>query len=66
MTFLIAEDNGGRHHWTLIADGGEPLMRSAGFDSYQHAKQAASIVQLGASRASLDEGGNFKSEALTR
>ena len=66
MTFLIDEDNGGGYHWTIVADGDETLVRSAGFASYQQAKQAAGIVHRGASRASLDEGGNFNSEALTR
>jgi uncharacterized protein YegP (UPF0339 family) len=53
MMFLIAEDNGGRYHWTIIAEGGETLVRSAGFDSYQQAKRAAGIVHRGASRASF-------------
>jgi uncharacterized protein YegP (UPF0339 family) len=53
MMFLIDEDNGGRYHWTIIAEGGETLVRSAGFDSYQQAKRAAGIVHRGASRASF-------------
>jgi len=53
MTFVIDEDNEGRYHWTIMADGGETLVRSAGFDSYQQAKQAAGIVHRGASRASF-------------
>ena len=54
MTFLISEDNGGRYHWTIVADGGEILVRSAGFESHEDAEQAARIVQHGASRASFE------------
>jgi uncharacterized protein YegP (UPF0339 family) len=53
MTFLIYEDNGGGYHWTIIADGGEILVRSAGFGSHEEAKRAAGIVHQGASRASF-------------
>lgn len=81
MAFVIYEDNGGGYHWTIVADRGETLVRSASFRSYEDAKQAAGIVHRGASRASfehgsardrsdaerwLDEGGSFSSEAVTR
>lgn len=56
MTFLIYEDNGGCYHWTIVADGGEILVRSGCFGSYEEATDAASIIQRGASRASFDYG----------
>ena len=56
MAFLIYEDNGGGYHWTIVADGGETLVRSASFRSYEDAKQAAGIVQRGASRAAFEQG----------
>jgi uncharacterized protein YegP (UPF0339 family) len=54
MAFLIYGDNGGGYHWTIVADGGETLVRSASFSSYGAAKQAAGIVHQGASRASFE------------
>jgi uncharacterized protein YegP (UPF0339 family) len=54
MTFLIYEDNGGDYHWTIVADGGETLVRSGSFGSYEQAKHAAGIVHRGASRASFE------------
>ena len=56
MAFLIYEDNGGGYHWTIVADGGETLVRSASFSSYEDAKQAAGIVHRGASRAAFEPG----------
>ena len=56
MAFLIFEDNGGGYHWTIVADGGETLVRSASFKSYEDAKQAAGIVHRGASRATFEPG----------
>jgi uncharacterized protein YegP (UPF0339 family) len=50
MTFLIYKDNVGGYHWRIVADGGETLVRSASFGSYEDAKQAARIVHRGASR----------------
>ncbi len=55
MAFLIYEDNGGGYHWTIVADGGETLVRSASFRSYEDAKQAAGIVHRGASQASVED-----------
>jgi uncharacterized protein YegP (UPF0339 family) len=55
MTFHIYEDNVGGYHWKLVADGGETLVRSAGFGSYEDAKQAARIVHRGASRATFEQ-----------
>ena len=56
MAFLIYEDNGGRYHWTIVADRGETLVRSASFGSYEDAKQAAGVVRRGASRAAFEAG----------
>ena len=56
MAFLIYEDNGGGYHWTIVADGGETLVRSPSFKSYEDAKQAALIVHRGASRAAFEQG----------
>lgn len=56
MAFGIYEDNGGGYHWRIVADGGETLVQSASFKSYEDAKQAAGIVQRGASRAAFEEG----------
>ena len=56
MAFLIYEDNGGGYRWTIVADGGETLVRSASFSSYEDARQAAGIVHRGASRAAFEQG----------
>ena len=56
LTFLIYEDNGGGYHWRIVADGGETLVRSASFGSYEDANQAAGIVHRGASRATFEHG----------
>ena len=56
MAFLICEGNGGGYHWTIVADGGETLVRSASFRSYEQAKRAAGIVHRGASRAAFEPG----------
>jgi uncharacterized protein YegP (UPF0339 family) len=54
MTFSVYEDNGGRYHWTIVADG-ETLVRSASFGSHAEAKQAAGVVHRGASGATFDD-----------
>jgi uncharacterized protein YegP (UPF0339 family) len=54
MAFLIYEDNAGGYHWTIVADGGETLVRSASFRFYEEAEGAARIVHRGASRASFE------------
>jgi uncharacterized protein YegP (UPF0339 family) len=54
MTFLVFEDNGGGHYWTIVAASGETLVRSASFASYEDAKQAARVVQGGAASASFE------------
>jgi uncharacterized protein YegP (UPF0339 family) len=58
MTFLIYEGNGGGYHWKIVADGGETLVRSASFSSYEQAKQAARVVHRGASRAAFEHSSN--------
>jgi uncharacterized protein YegP (UPF0339 family) len=55
LTFLIYADNGGGYHWTIVADGGDTLVRSVSFGSYEEAEQAARIVHRGASRASFED-----------
>jgi uncharacterized protein YegP (UPF0339 family) len=55
MKFLVYEDNGGGYHWTIVTAGGEPLVQSASFASYEEAKQAARIVHRGASQASFED-----------
>ena len=54
MKFLVYEDNGGGYHWTIVADGGETLVRSASFRCYEDAKQSADVVHRGASQAAID------------
>ncbi len=54
MTFLVFEDNGGRYRWTIVAAGGKSLVQSAGFASYEDAKQAARVVHAGAASASFE------------
>jgi uncharacterized protein YegP (UPF0339 family) len=54
MTFLVFEDNCGRYHWTIVSAGGESLVESASFASYEDAKQAARVVHAGAASASFE------------
>ena len=66
MAFLIFEDNGGGYHWTIVAGGGETLVRSVSFRSYEDAERAAGIVHRGASRAAFEQGsGNPRLVDLT-
>jgi uncharacterized protein YegP (UPF0339 family) len=55
MTFRLFEDNGGGHHWTIVAGSGDTLVQSASFPSYEEAKHAARIVHHGASSASFED-----------
>jgi uncharacterized protein YegP (UPF0339 family) len=64
MSFVVFEDNGGGYHWTIIADGGETLVQSAGFTSYEDARQAARIVHRGASQASFEDPSDIPSVDL--
>jgi uncharacterized protein YegP (UPF0339 family) len=54
MEFLIAEDNGGKYHWTLLDRAGESLARSPRFVSYEQAENAAGVVLAGAGSARLE------------
>ena len=54
MEFLIAEDNGGKYHWTLLNGEGESLARSPRLVSYEQAENAARVVLAGAGSARLD------------
>ncbi len=66
MAFGIYQDNGGGYHWTIVADGGQTLVRSDSFRTHEEAKQAAGIVHRGASRAAFEPGVSFSSGAVTR
>jgi uncharacterized protein YegP (UPF0339 family) len=51
MEFRIDEDNGGGYHWTIVARGGESLVQSPSFASYEDAEHAARVVRDGAGSA---------------
>jgi uncharacterized protein YegP (UPF0339 family) len=55
MMFFVVENNGGGYHWTIVSGGGETLVQSASFASYEEAKQAARIVHNGASQAPFED-----------
>jgi uncharacterized protein YegP (UPF0339 family) len=54
MQFLIFEDNGGDHYWTLQDRDGNSLARSPSFTSYQDTENAARVVLDGAGAAGLE------------
>jgi uncharacterized protein YegP (UPF0339 family) len=54
MEFLIFEDNGGDHHWTIVAGDGVTVARSGSFTSYQDAERAAQHVRDGAASAPFE------------
>jgi uncharacterized protein YegP (UPF0339 family) len=54
MQFLIFEDNGGDHYWTLQDRDGNSLARSPSFASYQDTENAARVVLDGAGAAGLE------------
>jgi uncharacterized protein YegP (UPF0339 family) len=54
MEFVVFEDNGGSHHWTIVAASGEILVQCASFASREEAKQAARIMHASAASGSLD------------
>jgi uncharacterized protein YegP (UPF0339 family) len=56
MAFGIYEDNGGGYHWTIVTDGGQTLVRSDSFRTYEEAKGAAGIVHRGAAGAAFELG----------
>ncbi len=51
MEFLVVEDNGGEHHWTLLDSDGNRLARSPSYPSYQPAEDAARAVLASAGSA---------------
>jgi uncharacterized protein YegP (UPF0339 family) len=53
MEFVIFEDNGGRHHWEILAGDGSTLGQSADFDSYDAAEQAARQIYKDVASASF-------------
>jgi uncharacterized protein YegP (UPF0339 family) len=55
MRFLVFEDNSGGYYWTIVAKGGETLVQSASFTSFEDAKQAARIVHGGAASAAFED-----------
>ena len=55
MKLLVFEDNGGAYHWTIVADRGERLVRSASFASYEDAKHAARALHAGLASASFEQ-----------
>jgi uncharacterized protein YegP (UPF0339 family) len=55
MKFLVFEDNGAAFHWAIVTASGDQLVRSAGFASYQEAKQASGVVRRGAGSATFEE-----------
>lgn len=64
MTFRVYADNGGSYHWTIVAGGGDILVRSGDFGSYEQAEQAAGIVQRDVSRASFEHRSSARSVEL--
>jgi hypothetical protein len=53
--FVSFEENGGAFHWAIIAAGGDRLIPSATFASYEQATQAAGVVRTGAVPAPFDK-----------
>ncbi len=54
MGFRVFEDNGGSHHWTIVAPDGATLALSEGFPSYADAERAAQRVRSGAGSARFE------------
>jgi uncharacterized protein YegP (UPF0339 family) len=54
MRFVIFEDNGGAHHWRLVAGDGATLAQSGSFASQDDAERAARRVRDGAGSARMD------------
>lgn len=54
LTFLVVEDNGGHHRWTLLGPGGDSLAHSRRYATHEEAAQAALAVRDGAGRARLE------------
>jgi uncharacterized protein YegP (UPF0339 family) len=54
MEFHIFEDNGGAHHWRILAGDGATLGQSGDIASYDEAVQAAQQVRDGAASARFE------------
>lgn len=51
IEFVIFEDNGGSHHWKILAGDGSTLGQSGEFASYDAAERAAQQICNGAGSA---------------
>jgi hypothetical protein len=56
ITFLVFEDNGGSHCWTVLGPNGESLAHSRPYGTHEEAAHAARVVRDGA-RSARFEGG---------
>ena len=45
MEFLIFEDNGGGHRWTIVDGAGKSLGQSGSYASHDEAEHAARLVR---------------------
>lgn len=55
MRLEVHQDNSAHYHWTLVADGGEPLAKSIeAFGSHGAAAQAASDLSERAAAAPME------------
>ena len=54
LEFRIYRDNGGRYNWEIVDDGGESLVHSSSFASYDDAQRAARRVHDGAGSARFE------------
>lgn len=70
MEFLIFEDNSGGYYWAIAKRGGECLVQSGSFASYDDAEHAAQVVRDNAGTARFDRrapsGREFSSEAVSQ
>ncbi len=54
ITFLVFEDNGGDHYWTILGSAGESLAHSRPYPTHDDAAHAARVVRDGAGRSNGD------------
>ena len=54
MEFLVFQDNGGAHHWRLVAGDDAILAHSGSFASHDDAARAAQRVREGAGSAQFE------------
>jgi uncharacterized protein YegP (UPF0339 family) len=54
ITFLVFEDNGGDHAWTILGTDGESLARSRAYATHEEAARAADVVRGGAGSARFE------------